>query len=246
MLSTANPARRLAGRLLILTATAVALPLTASQAIEYVDTPAPAVPAAAPAQPDAAPLLAVAALQPAAPVAPTPPAAPARPLRVDHNLSIDGDWITIDGQRKRWEQLTPAEKTKVESAVAEARAAMAKVHIDRTKIMSDVASVRRIDVEKLQREVARAQAGAADAMRSVEANSAVLRASGEDPERIKESVREAMESARRVDMNEVRRAISEVDEAKMAKTLAEAEQSMAKARADLDRIDARIRADGKH
>lgn len=246
MLRTANPARRLAGRLLILTATAVALPLTASQAIEYVDTPAPALSPASPAQPEAAPLLAAAALQPAAPVAPTPPAPPARPLRVDHNLSIDGDWITIDGQRKRWEQLTPAEKAKVESSVAEARAAMAKVHIDRAKIMNDVAAVRRIDVEKLQREVARAQAGAADAMRSVEANSALLRASGEDPERIKASVREAMESARRVDMNEVRRAISEVDEAKMAKTLAEAEQSMAKARADLDRIDARIRANGKH
>ncbi len=239
MLRTANPSRRLAGRLLIAAGIAVALPLTASEAIDYVD-----VQAAAPAPATrVAPVAAAAALQAAAPVSPAAPRAVRSVSKFEDDLSVDGDWVTIDGQWKRWEELTPTEKSRVASAVAKAREALAKTHIDQANIMRDVATAQRIDVAQLQRDIERAEAGAADAMRAAEANAAYLRAAGEDPERIKASVREAMESARRADMDAVRRALSAVDQRKMAETLSQAEDAMSRAKAELDRMDARIRAD---
>lgn len=43
MLRSSNPTRRIAGRLLVVTGIAAALPLTASSAVDYVDVPAPAI-----------------------------------------------------------------------------------------------------------------------------------------------------------------------------------------------------------
>lgn len=58
MLKSSNPTRRIAGRLLVITGIAAALPLTASRAVDYVDVPAPAAPAVSPTVVRAAPLLA--------------------------------------------------------------------------------------------------------------------------------------------------------------------------------------------
>lgn len=249
MLRTANPARRLAGRLMILTATAVALPLTASHAIEYIDVLAPAA-STAPAVravpvAHASPIIAAAAADQAA--RSVPPAAPERKDAVsmsDDDLSISGDLITIDGKTKRWEELTPAEKARVRSAVAKAREALANTHIDQAQIMRDVsAATQKIDIEELQRSLAQSQAGVAEAMRGLDASAPYIRAAGEDPEQLKASVREAMESVRGIDVEAIKRAVSAIDARKMAESLAGAEQSVAKAKAELDRMDARIRAD---
>jgi beta-lactamase regulating signal transducer with metallopeptidase domain len=244
MLRTANPARRLTGRLIVLSAIAVALPLTASRAIEYVDVAAPALPSAPAVHETAAvaPVPVVAAA--AAPVAASLPVAAAAVIQPSDDLSIDDEWITIDGTRKHWEELTPAEKARVRGAVANARAALERTHIDREKIMRDVAAATdNIRIEELQANIARSQAGAAEALRGIDASAAYLRASGQDPEQVKESVRRALESARAIDVESIKRAVSAVDQRQIAQSLDGAEQSMRKARADLDRIEARMRAD---
>ena len=84
MLKSSNPTRRIAGRLLVVTGIAAALPLTASRAVEYVDVPASAGPAAsaAPQAPAAGPGLAattVAVLPATSPVPASQPAAPVAP-----------------------------------------------------------------------------------------------------------------------------------------------------------------------
>ena len=86
MLNSTTTGKRASGKLMILTAVALALPLTATRAIDYVDVPAPPAP---PAAPDAlAPTPSTAPQAPAAPIVPAtlstrplcctaPPATPA-------------------------------------------------------------------------------------------------------------------------------------------------------------------------
>lgn len=255
MLRTASPARRLAGRALIFAGVAAALPLTASHAIAYVDVPVPvaapvpvqAVPAAPAVATPVAPVVAAAAIQAPPPMPPVPARPAAIAPRANGDVGIHGDLITIDGKTKRWEDLTPAEKAKVSAAIANARAALEKTHIDRARIMRDVtAATHNIDVAQLQRSIAQSEAGVAEAVRAVDANAALLRASGQDPEKLKASVRQAVESARRIDIEAIRTAMASVDPQKMALTLSGAEESIARARAELDRMDARLRAEQQH
>jgi beta-lactamase regulating signal transducer with metallopeptidase domain len=246
MLRTANPARRLTGRVIVLSAIAVALPLTASRAIDYVDVAAPgaapvhAVHAASPVHP----VTAATAVPSASPAHAVLPAAATTVIQPEGNLSIEDGWVTIDGTRKRWEELTPAEKARVRSAVAEARAALERTHIDREKIMRDVAAATRdINLEELKANLARSRSDVAQALRGIDASAPYLRASGQDPEQLKASVRQALESARAVDVEAIKRAVSAVDQRQIAASLDGAEESMRKARADLEEIAARMRAD---
>jgi hypothetical protein len=180
----------------------------------------------------------------AAPVRAALPVAAAAVIQPSDDVSIDDEWITIDGKRKHWEELTPAEKARVRSAVANARAALERTHIDREKIMRDVAAAtNNINIEELKANIARSQAGAAEAMSGIDASAAYIRASGQDPEQVKESVRRALESARAIDVESIKRAVSAIDQRQVAQSLDGAEESMRKARAELDRIDARMRAD---
>jgi bla regulator protein blaR1 len=252
MLRISDPRRRLAGRLIILSAIAAALPLTASRAIAYVDTPAPAatpiptaprVPVgrpvvAVPAVPSVAALPAAAAVQ-AAPVRAVRPAGPVHDL---NNLTINDDYVVIDGQRKRWEELTPAEKDRVRAAVAQARAGLANVHLDRDRIMRGVNdAVSHVRIEEISRNVANAQANAAQAIRDIDRNSDQLRRSGVDPEQIKASVRASLQSVQSIDFEGIRRDLAAIDPRKIAQSVSAAEQSVRAARAGLDRIDARLR-----
>ena len=253
MLKSSNPARRVAGRIMIVGALAVALPLTATRAIEYVDIPvraatppraaspvATAVAAAAVAQPAPA----VTAVTPARPVAtPITPGA-AMPNQFHDDLTISGDFITIDGQRKRWEDLTPAEKTRVREAVARARASLQNVHIDRDKIMREVANIpNKVDMAKIRSDVARGQASAAEALRNIEANRAAMERAGVQPDAIEATVAKALQSVQAVDLQSVQRSLATIDRGKIAHDVAGAEQSVQKARAELDRLQARMDAD---
>ena len=88
MLSNPTSGRRTAGRLMVVATVAVALPLTATRAINYIDVPSPVSPAApvvpavaaAPA-PVPAPVAPVAPVAPIAAVAPVAPVAPVQPVR---------------------------------------------------------------------------------------------------------------------------------------------------------------------
>ncbi|HTG64338.1 MAG TPA: M56 family metallopeptidase, partial [Sphingomicrobium sp.] len=138
MLTNPTAGRRLSGRLMVIATVAVALPLTATRAINYVDIvppaapPSPAAPVVAAVQPApaAAPLAVpapVAAVAPAAPLAPiaplapVAPAAPAAPAAPVKSLHFQRDSrFHVNGQEKRWDELTPAEKAEVRRSIAHA------------------------------------------------------------------------------------------------------------------------------
>jgi len=253
MVTNPKPVGAIAGRIFIVAGIAVALPLTASRAVDYVDVPAaPVHPVRAPA-PVALPAAAAAVVQPVAPVAPVAavPRAARSPVSgeptqivADDNLTISGDFITIDGQRKRWEELTPAEKQRVRTAVAKARAAIANVHIDRDRIMRSVASIpNQVQLEKIAQDVARAQSNVAESMRNLEEHRDELRRIGFDPSIIEGRVAEAMRSMQNVDMQAVQRSVSAVDPAKIQKSIDSAERGAEAARAELDRLQAKMDAD---
>ena len=248
MLRSSNPYLRLVGRLLVVGAVAAALPLTASRAVDYVDVPAsPAPVPVVPASPVSAPVAAAAVVQ-AAPVQAAALVRRAAPrdsdVQIDHNLSINGDLITINGVTKRWEDLTPAEKAEVRAGVEKARTALANVHIDRNKIMRDIANVpSKAQLDKMQRDLARSQANVAESMTRLRAQREELRRAGQDPDQLEATVAQALKSVQSVDMEAVRRSIAAVDRKKIAHQLDGAEQSMRRARTDLDRLQARMDAD---
>jgi hypothetical protein len=120
------------------------------------------------------------------------------------------------------------------------------VHIDQAKVMRDVAVVQQIRLGDMQRQLAQSQASVAEAMRGVDASAPYLRWSGQDPEQIRSTIRTAMASVQAVDPRVIERAIGAVDQRKIADSIAKAQESMRAASAELDSLDARMRADPQH
>lgn len=238
MLSSPSSSRRSTGKALIFVAAVTALPLTATWATLYVDVPAAAAPTAPLAA--AAPLapLAPAALQ--APVAPVAPLAPVAP----HNFNIDDETININGQTKRWKDLTPAEREHVRREIAKARAELSRTRIDRTEIQRSVQQAMsevRIDKQELARDLAEARAEIAEAMREIDANAAHIRSAGQDPEAIKAQVRASLEAVQSIDIEAItRQAMAAVDPQVVANSIAAAEASIAQANAEMKRLEARL------
>ena len=252
MLHSPNPGRRTVGRLMVVSAIAIALPLTASRAVEYLDVamPTPAEVPAAPAVPVAAPIVTkiVARVVPAAAVV-VQPAAPARPVQPSSgptfnsgDMTINDDRVTIDGQTKRWEDLTPAERARVRAAVVKARESLANTRIDQAKILESLRNVPdRKRMEEIQREVQRAQANAAQAAENVNINSADLRRWGIDPQQLQANIRTALQSVQTIDLS----ALQTIDRDKITADVSGAQQSMEKAKAELARIQARLDAEDR-
>ena len=268
MLSTPSSTRRAVGRLLIVTAITLALPLTASRAIAYVDVPE-TVPSVAQLRTATATIPVTSASISAAlpdhrapvpgPVAaPVPPAASYAGGDGDHvALSTDpgdsqvtnvtADLVTINGQAKRWEELTPSEKASVRRAVDKARAALANTRLDQAKIMRDLARIQdRVHIDQIQRELALSRESVESAMRGVDGSAPFLRSSGRDPEEIKAEIREAMRSVQAIDPETVQRALGALDQQKIAAALAGAQESMQRAKMQLDRIQQRIDSEQRH
>ena len=252
MLHSPNPGRRTIGRLMVVSAIAIALPLTASRAVEYLDVamPTPAEVPAAPAVPVAAPIVTkiVARVVPAA-AAVVQPAAPARPVQPSSgptfnsgDMTINDDRVTIDGQTKRWEDLTPAERARVRAAVVKARESLANTRIDQAKILESLRNVPdRKRMEEIQREVQRAQANAAQAAEHVNINSADLRRWGIDPQQLQANIRTALQSVQTIDLS----ALQTIDRDKITADVSGAQQSMEKAKAELAKIQARLDAEDR-
>jgi bla regulator protein BlaR1 len=239
MLTNPTAGKRTTGKLLIMTAVALALPLTATRAIEYVDVPAPPAPDA-PTAP-AAPLVpAVMAVQPVAPVAPVPPTPPA------HNMSlqVDGDNVTINGQVRHWKDLTPAEKEHIRGEIARARAEMSRHKVDRAQIEREVREAledAKIDHRELRRDLAEARVEIDQAMREIDAHAVQIRRSGQDPEAIKAQVRASLKAVEAIDVEAITRsAMASVNPAAIAASVASAEAAMAAAEAQLERIEVQI------
>jgi beta-lactamase regulating signal transducer with metallopeptidase domain len=244
MLTNTTAGKRTTGKLLIVTAVGLALPLTATRAIEYVDIQAPTAPeaptaTAAPAAPLAPAVLAV---QPVAPVAPVPPTPPA------HNMSmqVDGDNVTINGQTKRWKDLTPAEKQHIRGEIAKARAELSRNRIDRAQIEREVREALQdanIDRDELRRDLAEARVEIDQAMREIDAHAVQIRRSGQDPEAIKAQVRASLKAVEAIDVEAITRsAMAAVNPAAIAASVASAEAAMAAAEAQLERIEVQIEA----
>jgi bla regulator protein blaR1 len=254
MLRTSNPARRLAGRLLVVTGIAAALPLTASRAVDYVDVAAPPPPvlASAPVSGIHEPTVVMAAEAPtrsrptaavlSASVAAAPRQGPA-PVARD-GITINDDRVTIDGVTKRWEDLAPAEKERVRSAVAKARASLAKTHIDEARLMAELAAMPdRARLAELQGELARSHANIDQAVRRMQAEEARARASGRDPDQLEQAIRATLQSVQAVDLGAASRALAGVDRDKIGADVAGAQASMEAAKAELARLQARMDAE---
>jgi len=240
MLSNPTAGRRLSGRLIVVLAVAVALPLTATRAINYVDVPVRANPheAVAPPMPPAEAQeaeLSVAPAAMAAPAAPSPPA-PVKPLM------IDGSMIMIDGKSKYWNQLTPAEKAEMRRSIAHAREELARTRIDREEIQREIHEAMaeaRIDQDELRRDLAEAQADIAEAMQEIDAHSAEIRRAGQNPEQLKATIRRSMKAVERIDVERITRdALASVDPRQIEASVAAAEAAIQASEAQLESIEA--------
>ena len=240
MLSNTTKGRRAAGQLMIVGAVAIALPLTATRAIDYVDIPAPAAPEA-PQAPTAPMAPAASALQPVPPIAPVPPVPPVAPL------NIEGDSVTIDGKSKDWSDLSPAERQQIRGQLAKARAELARNRIDRGDIERQVREAlagANIDKQEMHRDLAEARTEIAEAMREIDANAAEIRRAGQDPEAIKMQVRASLKAVEAIDVEAItRQALASVDPAAIAASVAAAEAGMAQAEAAIERLEQRLESD---
>jgi len=245
MMTNPTGGSRNSGKLLILSAVALALPLTATRAIDYVDVPAPEAPAApdAPVAPDAPAALAipaVLAVQAGSPVAPTPPVPPLAPVAAQ--VSVDGDRVTTNGETKRWTQLTPAEKQEIRREIARAKAEIARTRIDRAEIDREVGeALRGFDRDELRRDLAEARVEIEQAVREIDANAADIRRSGQDPEAIKAQVRASLKAVEAIDVEVItRQALAAIDPARIAASVGAAEAAIARAQAEMDQLESRL------
>lgn len=235
MLSNPTAGRRLTGRAMVLAGIAIALPLTATRAIHYIDVPM--IQASAPAAPSDHGVAQVAPVAAVAQVAQPAPVAPIAPLP-NLNISDDG-MVSINGKTKKWKDLSPAEKAEVRRSLAEARAEISK--INQEEIQRDVREAMqeaKINREEFQREMAEAREEVDQAMREIDAHSAELRRAGQNPEQLKATVRASLKAVEAIDVDAItRQALASVDPATINAAMAAAQAGLAKAEAELDRAE---------
>lgn len=243
MLTNPSSGRRITGRLMVLATVAIALPLTATRAVNYIDVPtnpaplAPAAPVAAPAP--SAPLAPVAAV---APVATVVPVHAATAIRFD-----DAGTIQINGNTKRWKDLTPAEKAEVRRSIAHAKEEIARTRIDREQIRREVReamSHASVNKEELRRDLAEARAEIERAMREIDGHVVDIRRSGRDPNEIKATIRASLKAVEAIDVDAItRQALASVDHEAIEASVAAAEASVARAQDEIDRIEEQFEDD---
>jgi bla regulator protein blaR1 len=235
MLSNPTSGRRLTGRMAVLAAIAIALPLTATRAIHYVDVLVPSAPDAAPVKMPV-PVLPVPAT---AAVAQTAPVAPIAPVAPTPSVSGSGETITVNGQTKKWSELTPAEKAEVRRSISQARNEISRVNLaEIQREVREAMNESRINQEELRREIAAAHAEVGQAMREIDAHAVEIRRAGQDPEMIKATVRASLRAVEAIDVQAItRQALASVDPATISAALAAAEAGLAKAEAELERVD---------
>jgi hypothetical protein len=236
MLSNPTPGRRLTGRAMILATVAVALPLTATRAIDYVD-----VPTASPTKAASPAATAVTAVTIAQTAAPANRAQPAKPLLIQR----DGKFVMINGQEKEWKDLTPAEKAEVRRSIAEAKEELSRVNSEEIqRNVREAMEEARIDQEELRRDLAEARAEIDQAMREVDAHAVEIRRSGQDAEQIKATIRASLKAVEAIDVEAItRNALASVDPAHMQAAMAAAKEGVEKAEEEIERLEERFEQD---
>ena len=219
----------------------LALPLTASRAIEFVDVPAlpaPQKPTApdAPTPPAPPMLLAAQAVPPAPPVPPVAPVPPSPSTR----LSFDNDdKVTINGVTKRWEQLTPQERAQIRRDIAKARVdlhrELARLPQEMAKVQRDMAKFRN---GEFQREMQRTREDIRRAMEEVDRETRNLHHSGVNAEELRAELRKSLAEVEKIKVDEiVREALASVDMDKIRSDMVSAGKSLDDIDARLDRLD---------
>lgn len=242
MLTNPSSGRRTTGRLIVLASVAIALPLTATRAIEYVDVPVRAKAAVNTLQ------AAVAPVTPAAPAAPVAAAAPVASVHPAKSMHIDGEGtIHINGTSKKWRDLTPEEKAEVRRSIAHAKKELARTRIDREEInrqIREAMAEAKIDKEELSRDLQEARAEIERAMRDVDAHVLDIRRSGQNPDQIKATIRASLKAVEAIDVEAIhRRAMASVDHKAIAASVAAAEASVARAQAEVERVEEQFEDD---
>ena len=217
----------------------IALPLTATWAIKYVDVA------------DAAPSSPVAP-KPAAIVSATVLGAPPEAL-ADGTVVLPGgvklgkgsvaflekDNVLINGKTKRLEQLTRAERSELRAVIAKSRAELER---ERAELPARLAEVRRetdhIRSGAFKRELMEAREDLRRDFAEIDSQAAELRASGHDPEKLKAEIRESLREAEAIDIDkEIREGLAELNTDKIIAELRNAAEQLARMQARLDRLD---------
>lgn len=254
ILASPSVGRRVAGKALVTVTAAAVLPLTASRATQYVDVPpAPATSRAGPVgstgNAGPAPEPAKIASAARAAVAPGVGAADELPypdlggvtLGRNDVAFMEDDTVLISGKRKRLEQLSGAERTRLRASILRSQQDLVR---DRAELPGRLAEARR-DADRarsgeLRREHMREIEDLRRDLAEVDLRAAELRAEGEDPEERKAEILRDLREAEATDIAEEERdAIAEADAAKAEAELRREEQQMARMMARLDQLDRR-------
>ena len=257
MTSETNPKLRRFGFALLGGTTLLALPLTATWAVNYVDVPSAAK--AVQARP-AIPGSAIAISVPGTAVTPISPklvgaaavTAPAQSvgnqgyvlpggvtLDKDSVAFFDDDRVVINGRAKRLEELSPAERSKLRSAIDTSRRDLVR---ERAELPKRLAEVRR-DLDNIRsgafkRELLENREDLRRDLAELDSIAGELRANGEDPEKRRTEIREALREAESVDIDkQIRQALAEANPEKIAAELRNAEAQMTRIKAKLDQLD---------
>jgi hypothetical protein len=135
----------------------------------------------------------------------------------------------------------------VKAAVAKARTELANTHIDEAKLQRDLANVPdKARIAQIQGQLAATRAKLAESARGMDAKIAAARAAGRQPDDLELAISEKLRSLQNVDLSEAMRSLSNIDSKKIAQQVAGAQQSIERAKMELDQIQARIDADPRH
>jgi hypothetical protein len=242
MLTSASSSRRTTGKALIAVAALAALPTTASWATDYVDVPQPVKPAVSPAPAAGVlPVAASAAVVQAAPAELPMPDLHGVKLGKDDVSFFDDDTIYMDGKRRRLEQLSPAERAKLRSTLAKAKADLAHERAELPQQLADIKEqTDKIRSGEMRRELVEARQEMRKALAELDSQAAALRASGQDPAKLRAELQKDLREAEATDIDgEIARALTEANPQKIQAELQSAEQQLVRIRARLDQLDRR-------
>ncbi|MEO6433196.1 MAG: M56 family metallopeptidase [Sphingomicrobium sp.] len=249
MTNISNSRARIMGFTLLGGAVLIALPLTATWAVQYVDTAA--APSAGLSSPTLASMVVPASALPAA--AAGTPAVPAIKLATLAPLSaslavgrndidfIGNDTVRINGVTKRWDQLTTDERNRIRVETAEARAQLGR---EEATVADRIADARQ-QVEKFrngdfQREMAESRVEMQRSLAEIDREAKYIRMGGQDPEAIKADIRRSLKEIEQMDIDKiVREAMAGVDENTIRSSLDQARKSLDDIDTKLNRLDGR-------
>jgi hypothetical protein len=243
MLTRPSRGRRVAGKALIALTAAVALPLTATHATGYRDVPAQQ--GSAIAADDAPVVLRARRVEPASAASGSDelPMPDLGGVVLDRNsvAFFGDDTVYINQRRTRLDQLTGAERARLRAVILKAQREQVR---ERAKLPRRLAEAQReadrARSGELRRELMRDREDLRRDLEEIDSRAAELRADGEDPERMKAEIRQALREFEATNIDkQVREAIEENDPARIEAELRADEQQMARMLTRLDQLERR-------